>query len=63
MATTDERLTRVEDALWDLAMMVSDGKPARHHNDVNRASREATKRFYAAIDAIQAERSIAATKN
>jgi len=43
--TTDERISRLEDALWYLALMVTDGDPQRHLRNVNMSASDAAKRF------------------
>jgi hypothetical protein len=54
--TTEERLTRLEDAVGDLALMLSDGDPYKHRAHVNRTASDAAVRFLDTIAAIQAER-------
>ena len=55
--TLEERMTRLEDAVWDLELMVTDGLPGRHLSSLNTTSREAARRLLATFEGIRAERS------
>jgi hypothetical protein len=56
MTTHEERITRLENALWDLALMTTDGNPARHLGNVDSNASDAAKGFLEARLAIESER-------
>jgi hypothetical protein len=56
MTTNDDRLTRLEDAVMDLAMLVSDGNPDRLPARVDEAAGSAGSRFLETMSEIRADR-------
>lgn len=57
MATTEERLTRLEDAVRYLAIMLTDGNPFRSASHLSSTVQSATNNFKEVWDAIGLERS------
>jgi hypothetical protein len=49
------RITRLEKAVWDLAMMVGEGDPSRYVRAVNPVAAAAAQRFLEAMKEIEAE--------
>ncbi|MGD0285842.1 MAG: hypothetical protein ABSC31_05610 [Acidimicrobiales bacterium] len=57
MITTEARLIRLENAVNDLSLMVTDGNPGREVQNVSPIAAKAAKRFLEIMDEIHAERS------
>lgn len=54
--TTEQRLTRLENAIWHLAVMITGGDARQYQENLAPAAREAASHFFQEVDAIQSER-------
>ena len=52
----EERLTRLEDMVWNLALMTTNGNPGQELSNVDPAAAGATRRFLEDLRSIEAER-------
>jgi hypothetical protein len=60
--TTEQRVTRLENAIWHLAVMITGGDARQYQEDLAPAAREAASHFFQEVDAIQSERRAGGTQ-
>jgi chromosome segregation ATPase len=54
--TTEQRVTRLENAIWHLAVMITGGDARQYQENLAPAAREAASHFFQEVDQIQTER-------
>jgi hypothetical protein len=60
--TTEQRVTRLENAIWHLAVMFTAGDARQYQENLAPAAREAASHFFREVDEIQSERRAAGTQ-